>query len=72
MVHKARKLNMVLPVGFHCTVLHILKKYRLEQFWNDIPNVPHEELKVIFKKPIWLHHWIKDVASVSFVTPHSA
>ena len=57
---------MVMPVGFHCTALHTFRKYGLEQFWNAIPDVPHDELKAIFKKPIWLHHWIKDVATVRY------
>ena len=54
---------MVLPVGFHCTALRSFKKYRLELFWNNIPDAPYEKLKVMFKKQIWLYHWIQDVST---------
>ena len=63
MVHRARTTKPSMPVGFHCSVRRILSKYGLEQYWNNIPNVPHDELISIFKKPIWLHHWLHDVAS---------
>ena len=56
---------MVMPVGFHCTVLRILKKYRLESFWNNIPDAPYEKLKGMFKKQIWRYHWIQDVSNAS-------
>ena len=65
MVHLARISNSDLPVGFHSTALRIFQKYKLEHFWNNIPDVPHDKLIAIFKKPIWLQHWLKDVASAS-------
>ena len=63
MVHRARTSYSGLPVGFHSTVLHILKKYDFEKYWDHVPDVPHSELKAIFKKPIWQYHWDKDIAS---------
>ena len=63
MIHRARTSFSTLPVGFHSTVLHILKRYDLEKYWGQIPDVSHDELKVILKKPIWNYHWEKDIAS---------
>ena len=72
MVHCARTNDSDLPVGFHCTALYILKKYGLEKYWNNIPNVSHNDLKAIFKKPIWDHHWKIDIASAtSYDSPFS-
>ena len=65
MVHCTRTTNRSMPVGFHCSAHRILCKYGLELYLNNIPNVPHNELMSTFKKPIWLHHWLKDVASCS-------
>ena len=65
MIHRARTSRKDKPVGFHCTVLRVLNKYGLEKYWNNIPDVSKEKLKVIFKKPIWLFHWRKDVATAS-------
>ena len=50
LVHRYRTLNLGVPVGFHCNVLRILRKYHLEPYWNNIPTVPHDELKVLLKK----------------------
>ena len=65
MVHRFCTSGQSKPVGFHCTVIRILKKYGLQFYWNNIPDVPDNKLKEIFKKPIWLHHWRIDVASAS-------
>ena len=35
------------------------------KYWDNIPDVSQNELKAIFKKPIWQYHWGKDVASAS-------
>ena len=51
-----------LSVGFYATVHHILIKYNLEHYWDNIPDVSHGELKNILKKTIWSLHWKKDVA----------
>ena len=32
-------------------------------FWNNMPEVSHEELKSLLKKSIWSWHWKKDVAA---------
>ena len=65
MVHRFCTSGQSKPVGFHCTVIRILRKYGLQFYWNNIPDVPDDKLKEIFKKPIWLHHWRIDVASAS-------
>ena len=73
MVHRARTNDPVLPVGFHRTALYILKKYSLEKYWDNIPNVSHNDLMDIFKKPIWHHHWKKDIASaLAYNSPFSS
>ena len=69
MVHLARTSKSAMPVGFHCTALRIFNKYKLGHFWNNIPDVPHDKLIAIFKKPIWLQHRLKDVASASCYDP---
>ena len=63
MIHRARTSHSGLPVGFHSTAHHILKKYNLMKYWDHIPDVPHSELKGLLKKPIWQYHWEKDIAS---------
>ena len=65
MIHRNRTTNRNMPVGFHCSVRRILSKYGVEQYWDNVPDVPHAELISLFKKPIWLYHWLKDVASCS-------
>ena len=65
MVHRTRTTNRSMPVGFHCSAHRILRKYGLELYLYNIPNVPHNELISTLKKPIWLHHWLKDVAACS-------
>ena len=52
-----------MPVGFHCSVSRILRKYSIEQYWDNIPDVSHDELISLFKKPIWLFHWLNDAAA---------
>ena len=59
-------------VGFYSTVRHTLVKYNLVSYWNNIPDVNHEELKNLLKKPIWSFHWKHDVAmTVNKDTPFS-
>ena len=65
MVHRSRSTKNSMPVGFHCSVRRILSKYGMEQYWDSIPDIPHDELISVLKKPIWLYHWFKDVASCS-------
>ena len=62
-IHRMRIFKNLNPVGFHRTVLRILKKYGIEEYWNNIPDAPSEKLKATFKKPIWLYHWNKDLAA---------
>ena len=48
MVHRSRSTNNSMPVGFHCSVRRILSKYGIEQYWDNIPDVPHNELISVF------------------------
>ena len=65
MIHRMRTSSDCKPVGFHRTVLRILKKYGIENYWKKFPDAPNEKLKPILKKPIWLYHWKMDVATAS-------
>ena len=72
-IHRMRISKNFNPVGFHRTVLRILKKYGIEKYWEYIPDAPSQKLKATIKKPIWLYHWNKDVATArSRDSPFSA
>ena len=65
MVHQARVAKADMPVGFHCSVCHILTKYGLKEYCNNIPYLTFEEVSANFKRTIWTYHWKLDVTSTS-------
>ena len=66
LMHQYRSQNLhALNVGFYKSVYNTLIKYNIERYWNNIPDVTHEQLKPLLKKPIWAFHWKRDVTLAS-------
>ena len=63
-IHRYRTENLSeIQSGFHQTVFRTLDKYKIGQYWNNVPDGTRDELKLLLKKTIWLFHWKQDMAN---------
>ena len=49
MVHRARVAKADMPVGFHCSVLRVLTKYGLREYWDNISDVTTNNISAHLK-----------------------
>ena len=63
-VHRYRTKNLsTIHCGFYQTVYRTLSKYKIQHYWNNVPDGSRDELKLLLKEKIWQFHWERDMAA---------